>query len=404
MSGVCDVAIIGAGPYGLSLAAHLADTGLDFRIFGKPLSTWREHMPKGMLLKSDGFASNISAPDPASTLKAYCRARGIAYEEQLLPVALSLFTEYSAWFQKRYVPQLEEKNVISLEKSSLGYRLTLEDGTACEAASVVLAVGITWFAKTPNMLRALPPGMVSHSFDNHALERFTGRDVTVLGAGSSAIDTAALLADVGANVTLLARSPALHFHGAPDPDGVTWLRQITYPSSGIGPGWRSFFCSRAPRLFRRLPENLRLEATRRHLGPAAGWFMRGRVEDRVTTLLGTTLTEVSARDGRVILQGRDAEDQDITITAHHVIAATGYKPDLRRLPFLANDIRGRLSQIAHTPHLSDNFETSLPGLYAIGPLAANTFGPLMRFMVGAEYIAPRLSQHLRQAVRKRKAA
>ena len=46
----------------------------DFRIFGTPLTTWRDHMPKGMLLKSDGFASNLSSPDPASTLKAWCAA------------------------------------------------------------------------------------------------------------------------------------------------------------------------------------------------------------------------------------------------------------------------------------------------------------------------------------------
>ena len=61
----CQTAIIGAGPYGLSLAAHLAAAGADFRIFGKPLTSWRDHMPKGMMLKSDGFASNLSAPDPS---------------------------------------------------------------------------------------------------------------------------------------------------------------------------------------------------------------------------------------------------------------------------------------------------------------------------------------------------
>lgn len=57
------VAIIGAGPYGLSIAAHLRAYGIPFRIFGAPLDSWRRHMPVGMMLKSDGFASSLSAPD-----------------------------------------------------------------------------------------------------------------------------------------------------------------------------------------------------------------------------------------------------------------------------------------------------------------------------------------------------
>src|SRR5213079_230240 len=49
----CDVAIVGAGPYGLSAAAHLrAANGLDVRVFGEPMSFWERHMPKGMLLRS----------------------------------------------------------------------------------------------------------------------------------------------------------------------------------------------------------------------------------------------------------------------------------------------------------------------------------------------------------------
>jgi thioredoxin reductase len=403
MTELCDVAIIGAGPYGLSLAAYLAGTGVSMRIFGKPLSTWRNHMPPDMLLKSDGFASNISAPDPASTLKVYCAERGHAYDDRYLPVALSRFVEYADWFQRRYVPMLEEYNVAELDKSSRGYRLTLDNGTMCEAAMVVLAVGITWFSAMPDILRGFPKESVSHSFDHGPLRGFSGKKVVVLGAGSSAIDTAVLLADAGAKVTLMARAHGLHFHGMPDLDAISWLRRITYPSSGIGPGWRSFFCAKAPRLFRRLPPNLRLRATQRHLGPAAGWFMRPRFEGRVATLLGAQLTGAAMKDGQVALAVQRG-GECVTLNADHVIAATGYKPDIGRLSFLSADIRGRLVQLAHTPVLSDNFETSIDGLYAVGALAANSFGPLMRFMVGAEYVAPRLGRHLRARAQKIKAA
>src|SRR6516165_1462268 len=60
MTSEVDVAIVGAGPYGLSLAAHLQALGVEYRVFGRPMDTWRHHMPEGMLLKSDGFASSLS--------------------------------------------------------------------------------------------------------------------------------------------------------------------------------------------------------------------------------------------------------------------------------------------------------------------------------------------------------
>src|SRR5580658_2152964 len=89
-----DVAIIGAGPYGLSIAAHLKARGVDFRIFGPAMDTWQNHMPKGMRLKSEGFASSIYDPESLLTLGKYCQAKGLAYQDQGLPVPLDTFCSY----------------------------------------------------------------------------------------------------------------------------------------------------------------------------------------------------------------------------------------------------------------------------------------------------------------------
>ena len=392
MTKFCQTAIIGAGPYGLSLAAHLADAGADFRIFGKPLTTWRDHMPQGMLLKSDGFASNLSSPDPQSTLKAWSAERGLDYDDCYLPVALSTFAAYSGWFQKRYVPMLEEQQVVSLARSSRGFSLSLGNGESLEAGRVVLAVGINWFKNMPGVLTGLPDDLVSHSYDHHELSRFAGKKLLILGAGSSAVDTAVLAQDAGADVSLLARAPFIRYHSMPDPDELSWLKAITNPSSGIGPGWRSFMCSKAPRLFRRLPESLRLRATKRHLGPAPGWFMQGKL--KAMTYLGHEIEKAAVHGNRILLKANGSDGERTEILADHVIAATGYVPDLRRLPFLDTGLREQIAHVVHTPKLSDHFETSVPGLYAMGTLAANTFGPLMRFMVGAEYAAPRVAARL----------
>ena len=398
MPHLVDVAIVGAGPYGLSLAAHMRAAGLSFRIFGKPMSTWRNHMPRGMQLKSEGFASNLSAPDKDSTLEAWCAAHGRPYSAQKVPVAVDVFVAYADWFAKTYVPDVEPLDVANITRAGNGYTLTLEDGTVVQARRVVMAVGIAWFRNLPDELASLPAGRVSHSFDHSHMDRFAGRDVTVLGAGASAIDTAIALQDAGAHVKIVARARTIPFHAAPDNAEPSLLQQLRNPDTGIGPGWRSFFCANTPLLFHRLPQTLRLEITRRHLGPAPGWFTRNRAEGRIPCYLGQHLERADMVDGRIALDLRDANGRKRIMMTDHVVAATGYKADLARLPFLDAALRDAIRQVEGTPILSDNFESSVPNLYFLGLAAANSFGPLLRFMYGAEFAAPRLSAHLHRRI------
>jgi thioredoxin reductase len=393
MSNSCDVAIVGAGPYGLSLAAHLRARGVSLRIFGKPLDTWRNHMPRTMLLKSEGIASSLSAPGAGGSLKDYCATRGLPYEDHGLPVSLDTFNDYATTFLERFVPDLEQTLVSGIARGADDFTLTLETGERVRARSVVLAIGITPFAHMPDALSALPSSVLSHSFDHRDASQFKGREVVVLGAGASAIDTAAMLDDCGASVRIVARTPSLRFHTPPDAGDASILKQLQKPATGIGPGWRSYFCVNLPLMFHRLPEGLRLKATRTHLGPAPGWFMRERIEGRIPSLLGRTLQSAQMRDGRVTL-GVTGTDSNLSLTCDHVVAATGYRTDLDRLDYLAPDLRARIAAVEKTPILSDNFETSVRGLYVTGPAAANSFGPLMRFMVGSEFAAPRLANHL----------
>ena len=131
------VAVIGAGPYGLSIAAYLHDYGVNTSVFGIPLDTWRSHMPAGMLLKSDGFASNVYGPKAVGTLADYCRERGIPYHDTDIPVPLEVFGDYAVDFQRRFVPGLEEVLVAGLAREGKGFRLKLTDGQDVRADRVV---------------------------------------------------------------------------------------------------------------------------------------------------------------------------------------------------------------------------------------------------------------------------
>ena len=399
MNSVCDVAIIGAGPYGLSLAAHLGAQGVDYRIFGRPLGSWREHMPKDMVLKSDGFASNLSAPYADSTMKAWCAAQNIPYEDEGLPIPLDQFLSYADWFRSRYVPNVEDVQVTALKRDGDDFSLTLETGEQVTASRVVLAVGITWFAHTPDVLAGLPKELVSHSYDHRDVSGYKGKDVLVIGSGASAIDLASLLNESGAKARIVARTPELEFNNVPDPDAETLIYKMQRPASGIGRGWRSYFCAAAPLLFYRLPESWRQRAVASHMHPAAGWFMRQKVEGKIETLLGRTIAKAEAKAGRVALTLKDRSGHAETVACDHVIAATGYKADMRKVPFIAAELQEKISEVGKPPIVSDSFETPVSGLYVMGLAAMDSFGPLLRFMYGAEFAAPRVAAHLgRKAV------
>ncbi len=375
--GQVDVAIIGAGPYGLSIAAHLKARGVDFRIFGSPMHTWLTQMPKGMRLKSEGFASSLYDPDSAFTLAHYCKQEGIPYADLGLPVHLETFASYGLAFQKRLVPEVENKLVVSLRRSPDGFEIALEDGDVVSARKVVMAVGISHFGYVPPVLSTLSEEFVSHSSKHSSLDYFHGREVAVVGAGASALDIAALLHQAGASVQLIARKPVIRFHDPPEQTAPSLFQRIRSPRTGIGPGWKLLFYARAPFAFHRLPERLRLKAVRRTLGPAPAWFIR------------------------VHLELTDSGGSRRTMTADHVIAATGYKVDLRRLAFLDADIQAGIQTVEQSPVLSPNFQSSVPGLYFVGASAANSFGPVLRFAYGAGFTARQLTKHLQEAVRLR---
>jgi hypothetical protein len=388
------VAILGAGPYGLSLAAHLAGAGVEYQIFGPPMEAWRRHMPRGMWLKSDGFASSLYDPAGEYPLAEFCRERAIDYHRERIPVRLDTFVEYGLAFQKRFAPHLDQRRVVALARQDGGFVLTLEDGGICRAERAVVAVGLGDYRFVPPELAGFSPEHVSHSYDHRDLGGLAKRRVAVIGGGASAIDLAGLLKDAGGDVQLIARRKALKFGGPPGAAGRSLWSRLRHPPSGLGPGWRSRLSTDAPLLFHLLPARARREIVRRHLGPAASWRMREKVVARVPVLSGCDLVGARVKGGQVELILLTA-DQTLRVEAvDHVVAATGYRVDLGRLAFLAAELRSEIACNAGAPILTTRFESTAPGLFFIGPSAADSFGPLMRFAFGAGFAARRVAGRL----------
>ena len=363
------------------------------------MDSWVAHMPRGMMLKSDGFASNIYDPDAKFTLKQFCAERGIEYADMGTPVQLETFGDYGLAFRDRMVSELEDKLVVDIKHMGDGFLLRLDDGEEVKSKRVVLAVGITHFEYVAENLAHLPAELVSHSYRHQDPSTFKGRSVVVLGAGSSAIDLAGLLRDAGADVQLVARATALRFHTGPKQGKPrSWWQRIRHPDSGLGPGLRSRFFADAPALFHYLPENVRINLVRKTLGPSAGWFVKDKVMGRVPLILGHSVERAEVENGKVRLHLRGLDGSTREILTDHVIAATGYKVNIDRLAFLDSGIRSKLKCVNSTPILSSNFESSVPGLYFVGIAAANSFGPVMRFAFGAGFAAERLTKTMMRSL------
>jgi thioredoxin reductase len=393
-----DTVIIGAGPYGLSIAAHLSKSSLTFRIFGSPMQSWRSHMPKGMLLKSEGFASSLYDADSSFTLRHYCEEMNLPHYDLGNPVPLEVFSAYGLEFQKRLVPTLEQTDITSVSRTSEGFELETADGQIVHAHTVIVATGITHFGYLPPCLVDLPGSHVSHSSQHHDLSGFRGKTVVVLGAGASAVDIAAILHEEGSQVQLVARRQEIAFHTkAKEPRPLH--QRVRYPRSGLGIGWSSRLCTDAPLLFHVMPQKFRFRFVQDHLGPAPGWFVRDKVVGKFPLHLGCKIQSASVEDGKVHLKIVEKDGSHSELIVDHVISATGYQVSISRMRFLDEALRRLLHEVEDTPVLSSHFETSVPGLYMVGPASANSFGPLMRFAYGARFTAEHISKHVVAKIR-----
>ncbi|MFF8099111.1 NAD(P)-binding domain-containing protein [Streptomyces sp. NPDC016640] len=391
-----DLLVVGAGPYGLSIASHAAAAGLDLRVFGRPMASWRDHMPGGMFLKSEPWASNLSDPAGRWRLDAYCAEQGLT-ARHAHPIPVEAFASYGLWFARNAVPEVDERTVARVASGPAGFTAVTEDGEVLHARTVALAVGVMPFIEVPPVLRGLHPTLVTHSSHHSDLGHFQGKDVTVVGGGQAALETAALLAEQGTRVRVLARAERLRWNDVPPPWERPWWQSVRSPHSGLGPGWRNWFYSERPGLFRRLPEATRSRVAATALGPAGAWWVRERVERAVDLLPGHEVTAAAAVPGglRLDLTGRDGERR--SLETEHVIAATGFKAHRDRLGLLPAELRGSLAALPDgSPALGRSFESSHPGLFLAGLVAASGFGPAMRFVHGATFTASTLVQGVRR--------
>ncbi|MFL5941138.1 MAG: FAD-dependent oxidoreductase [Gaiellaceae bacterium] len=381
----CDVLIVGAGPYGLSAATHLrARDRLDVRIFGDPMSFWRG-MPRGTLLRSRWEASHIAHPSGSLTLDVFKDESGQRFDA---PIPLERFVEYGRWVQEHVAPDAENRRVRSVARNGRGFAVTLEDASVVHAGRVVVAAGIEPFASRPAEFADLPAASVTHSSRHDDFSGFSGASVVVVGGGQSALETAALLHEAGAQIEVIARRPTLNWlKGGVIQRKLGPFKPIFYAPTDVGPIGMSRLLA-APRAFRLFPRQTQEAMARRAIRPAGAKWLKSRLVD-VPLTMGRTVTR--ARNGNgVQLELDDGTSRHVD----HVVLGTGYRVDVAGYAFLDREIVDSIHSVNGYPVLRKGLESSVAGLHFLGAPAAWSFGPLMRFVSGTWWAGRSLARLL----------
>jgi predicted ATP-grasp superfamily ATP-dependent carboligase len=385
-SGQLEVAIVGAGPYGLSSAAFLRGAGVGVQIFGEPMGYWRRHMPRGMLLRSRWRSSHIADPDRSLTLGSFEQDRKAKLPEH---VPVEEFVEYGLWYQQQVAPDLDQRRVERIAASNGGFGLELDDGDEVRAKRVVVSAGLHGFAHKPPPLGGLPAELVSHSSDHLEFGGFGGRSVLVVGAGQSALESAAFLREAGAEVEVVVRSSSvvwLRLDPRPDRPGEQ-LRELARPPTDVGGrlGW----VAAAPDVYRVVPDRLRKLVNERCLRPRAGQWLKPPLAG-VRFTLDRRIVEAEPQGGGVWVRLDDGSTRSVD----HVVLGTGFEINVASYPFLSTELVSRLELDRGYPRLGPGLESSVPGLHFTGALASHSFGPITRFVVGTWYAAPALTERV----------
>lgn len=385
-----DVVIIGAGPYGLSAAAHLnAIGGLKMRVFGEPMEFWQKNMPAGMFLRSPWEATHIADPNGNLSLDGYTAARKIQLSR---PITLNSFIDYGRWFQTHAAPDLDRRRVREVDNEANGFRLTTEDGETVTAWRVVVATGIEPFAWRPPGFDGLPESQVSHAVKHSDMGRFKGKRVAVVGAGQSSLESAAILHEAGADVEIIIRNPQIRW--------LKWRKtllrfgpigKIFYSPRDVGPAGISQLVAR-PDLFKKLPRNLQDKIGRRAILPAGAAWLMDRLKD-VKKRAGRYVKSAAPAAGQL----RVTLDDGSELTVDHLLFATGYRIDIAKYPFLSPNLLGQIERFNGYPCLRRGLESSVSGLHFLGAPAAWSFGPVARFVSGTYYCVSALTDRIAKA-------
>lgn len=366
-----DLAIIGAGPYGLSLAAHAKEAGLQYKVFGYPMDFWKSKMPPKMFIRTLLDYTALSDPLNEYTLKKFESEKNLNLS---YPLPRSIFVNYGMWFIEKTNISIEKKHITYVLKNKHFFELKTEKGDHYQAKNVVVAVGLTNAKYIPSNLSSLPEDLVFHSSDYTDFRKFKNKHVLVIGGGQSAWESAALLHQANAKVELAYRRPKRL-----SPDKNMNAKQLELADKYY------YFSLQEKEKIRKYFER-----------PTVSDFLVPLVEGKVTQRPNTFITQVLVKENNLL----DVTFNDNSnIVVEHILAATGFRFSVKNLPFLKSMINKIKVNDIGEPIVNENFESTVSHLFFAGPATAYSHGPTFRFIAGVRRTSEVLINHIKSHIK-----
>ena len=379
-----ELLIVGAGPFGLAMAAQAQQDGLNYLVVGKPMAFWRSHMPAGMYLRS---ACDWHL-DPANvhTIEAFLATRGQTPADAQ-PLALDFYLAYTRWFQEQKGLAIEPALVDRLDRLDRvegGFRAQMENGETIAAANVALALGFANFVHIPAELAALlPADRYAHTCHLVNFAPLVGKRILILGGRQSAFESAALLREAGAaHVHISYRHPTPQFVPS------DWGRANRIVADlAENPTW-----------FRDLSEEGKAEINhwfwtegRLKLEP---WLWPRIAHPNVTLWPESQLADCAVKaDGAMQIR----LESGASFLVDQVLFATGYEVEMGRVPLLARgNLLAELATSNGSPRLDEHLQTNIPGLFITSMPAVQDFGLFFAFTLSARLSAQLMGRGIQQ--------
>lgn len=364
-----DLAIIGAGPTGMSIAAHAESHGLNHAIFGEPWSFWYRHIIP-LPLRSPPATTNIDTPRSGFQFLDFARQFKLPEAKR---ISFSEFIAYASWFAAQH--QLcPIRLAVQALRHEEGIWLIQTPRGIVRAHHVVAAVGLNGMHRQPAQALRHPRFYTAVS-DVKCFEEFRGKHVAVIGAGQSAAEAALALAAAGAKTHLVVRGHGIIYRSLHSPGALVF----------------KFLFKRADRFIAFLPR------------PLQTWLLRFLTKGTVEPGLRDELergdvwihsrSQVAPTVGDVPVRLEICSPESEPIPVDHAVFGTGYAFDVRRIPFL-RDVP--LQHVEGLPCLNRYGESSAPGLYFCGIAALRLIGPQAQFVFGTKKLSPRIMAGIRR--------
>lgn len=361
--------IIGAGPFGLAMAAYAKSLNIEHLILGKPMDFWKSNMPEGLILRSacDWHVDPLNI----DTIENYLQSQNLTPAD-VEPLSRDFYLGYTKWFQEQKEIEVLPSFVQRLDHTNSTdnlFKATLDNGEHITASNVLLALGFRYFKNIPTEIAEIvPSGRFSHTCDLADFERLRGKRCLIIGGRQSAYEWAALLCDNGATAIHVS-----HRHETPAfaPSDWSWVHPMV-DAMVDNPGW-----------FRNLPPKEKGELSKRFWAEG-----RLKLEPWLWPRIDNDAVKIWPKSrvvGCDVLPRGELEvslDTGKMLTVDHIILATGYKVSMEKVPFLADGtILAKLKTKDGYPVLDEHFQCSIPGLFITSMPATQDFGPFFAFTV-----------------------